>query len=59
MKYNIWLLTDEGRPSPYGPSTIWAAGIVDAQRKASDTLATLQSEGLLAGWAIRTVTEAE
>ena len=59
MKYNVWLLTDKGCLSPYGPSQITANGIVDAQKRAAATLTELQSQKALLGWSIKTVTEAE
>jgi len=58
MRYNVWLLREDGSPSPAGPSAIGARGIVDAQRIAADTLAELQAAGALIGWSISTVTEA-
>ena len=58
MKYNVWLLREDGSPSPAGPSPVYASGIVDAQRKARQTLEDLQSAGALVGWSVRTVTEA-
>lgn len=58
MRYNVWLLREDGSPSPAGPSQVTASGIVDAQRVALATLQELQAEGVLSGWSIRTVTEA-
>ena len=58
MRYNVWLLREDGSPSPAGPSIIGACGIADAQRIAADTLAELQAAGALVGWSISTVTEA-
>jgi hypothetical protein len=57
MRYNVWLLREDGTPSPAGPSPITASGIVDAQRVAARTLAECQAAGVLTGWSIRTVTE--
>jgi hypothetical protein len=37
---------------------VTASGIVHAQRKAADILASLQAEGVLIDWSISTVTEA-
>ncbi|MEN9861003.1 MAG: hypothetical protein RLZZ515_1485 [Cyanobacteriota bacterium] len=59
MKYNVWLLREDGTPSPFGPSPIFASGIVDAQKVAASTLAELQAQNALLGWSIKTVTEAE
>jgi len=56
MKYNVWFLTQHGRPS-MGPSQVVASGIVEAQRVAQSTLTELQSAGALTGWTIQTVTE--
>lgn len=58
MRYNVWLLREDGTPSPAGPSQITASGIVDAQRIAERTLEELQEVGALVGWSVRTVTEA-
>lgn len=58
MVYNVWLNTEQGEPSPYGPSKIYAPTLPDAQRKAAATLETLQQEGALLGWSVVTVTEA-
>ena len=58
MKYHVWFLTERGTPSQAGPSPIYAAGLVEAQRKAAYTLAELQQEDALVGWSIVTVTEA-
>ena len=58
MRYNVWLLTQHGRPS-MGPSQVTASGIVEAQRVAQATLTELQSVGALIGWTIHTVTEIE
>ena len=40
------------------PSTLYASGIVEAQRRAEETLSSIQSSGLLLGWTLYTVTEA-
>jgi hypothetical protein len=58
MRYNVWLLREDGTPSPAGPSPLTANGIVDAQRRAAATLAELQDAGALVGWSVHTVTEA-
>ena len=58
MRYNVWLLREDGSPSPAGPSLITASGIVDAQRVAARTLVECQDAGALIGWTIKTVTEA-
>jgi hypothetical protein len=58
MLYNVWLLREDGSPSPAGPSRITASGIVDAQRVALATLQELQAAGALTGWSVKTVTEA-
>jgi hypothetical protein len=58
MRYNVWLLREDGTPSPAGPSQISASGIVAAQRLAQQTLDDLQQVGALVGWSIKTVTEA-
>ena len=58
MRYNVWLLREDGSPSPAGPSKITAHGIVDAQHKAQQTLNELQAAGALVGWSVKTVTEA-
>lgn len=58
MRYNVWLNREDGTLSPAGPSQITAAGIVDAQRVAAQTLTELQDAGALTGWTISTVTEA-
>lgn len=57
MRYNVWLLREDGTPSPAGPSSITASGIVDAQRVAQQTLEELQMAGALVGWSVCTVTE--
>jgi hypothetical protein len=57
MKYNVWLLREDGSPSPAGPYPLYASGIVDAQRKAQQTLAEIQAAGALLGWSVKTVTE--
>ena len=57
MRYNVWLLREDGSPSPFGPSPITASGIVDAQRVAARTLSELQQAGALLGWSVHTVTE--
>jgi hypothetical protein len=57
MRYNVWLIREDGTPSPAGPSQISACGIVDAQRLAQQTLDDLQRVGALVGWTIKTVTE--
>jgi hypothetical protein len=59
MKYNVWLIREDGTPSPAGPSTINAGGIVTAQKLAQQTLEDLQAVGALVGWSVHTVTEAE
>ena len=56
MRYNVWLLTQYGRPS-MGPSQVTASGIAEAQKTAQSTLVELQSLGALIGWTIQTVTE--
>lgn len=58
MRYNVWLLREDGSASPAGPSQVTASGIVDAQRVALATLQELQAEGVLTGWSVHTVTEA-
>ena len=58
MRYNVWLLRDDGTPSPAGPSPVTANGIVHAQHLAAATLAELQEAGALVGWSVHTVTEA-
>ena len=58
MRYNVWLLREDGTPSPAGPSVSGANGIAEAQRIAADTLAELQAAGALIGWSVKTVTEA-
>jgi len=58
MQYNVWLIRQDGTPSPAGPSTVNANGIVAAQRLAQQTLEELQAAGALLGWSVRTVTEA-
>lgn len=57
MRYNVWLLREDGSPSPAGPSRITAQGLVDAQRVAQQTLEELQAAGALVGWSVNTVTE--
>jgi hypothetical protein len=59
MKYNVWLLTDSGKPAPAGPSPIHASDLVSAQRLAASTLAELQANHALIGWSVLTVTEAD
>jgi len=59
MRYNVWLIREDGTPSPAGPSRISANGIVAAQKLAQQTLEDLQAVGALVGWSVRTVTEAE
>jgi hypothetical protein len=59
MKYNVWLLREDGSPSPIGPSGITANSLVEAQQLAAQTLAELQHESVLVNWTIKTVTEAE
>jgi hypothetical protein len=56
MRYNVWLLREDGSPSPV-PSPIFAGGIVAAQRLAQLTLEEVQAEGALVGWSVATVTE--
>jgi hypothetical protein len=56
MRYNVWLLREDGSPSPV-PSPIFAGGIVAAQRLAQQTLEDLQAEDVLVGWSVATVTE--
>lgn len=58
MRYSVWLLREDGTPSPVGPSHITASGLVDAQRVAQRTLKDLQAAGALVGWSVHTVTEA-
>jgi len=58
MRYFVWLLREDGTPSPAGPSLITACGLVDAQRLAHRTLEDVQSAGALIGWSVHTVTEA-
>jgi hypothetical protein len=57
MRYHVWLLNEDGRPS-MGPSQITASGLVDAQRIALETLRDLQANGALVNWTIQTVIEA-
>ena len=57
MRYNVWFTTEKGTPSTAGPSPVYASGLVEAQRKAADTLAELQERNALVGWSIVTVTE--
>jgi len=57
MKYAAWLRTADGKPSPFGPSPLYADGIVAAQRKAAAILAELQEAGALEGWTLHTVTD--
>ena len=57
MRYNVWFTTEKGTASPFGPSPVYANGLVAAQRKATDTLAELQQRNALVGWSIVTVTE--
>jgi len=57
VKYNVWLLREDGSKSPAGPSVIWAPGLVEAQKRAAEILADCQSNGALLGWSIHTVTE--
>lgn len=59
MRYNVWLIREDGTPSPAGPSQVSANGIVAAQKLAQQTLEELQALGALVGWSIRTVTEAD
>ncbi len=59
MRYNVWLIREDGSPSPAGPSKVNANGIVAAQKLAQQTLEELQALGALVGWSVRTVTEAE
>lgn len=59
MRYNVWLIREDGTPSPAGPSQVSANGIVAAQKLAQQTLEELQALGALVGWSVRTVTEAE
>lgn len=59
MKYHVWLIREDGTPSPAGPSQVNANGIVAAQHLAQRTLEDLQAVGALVGWSVRTVTEAE
>lgn len=58
MRYNVWLIREDGTPSPAGPSQVSANGIVAAQKLAQQTLKDLQAVGALVGWSVRTVTEA-
>lgn len=58
MIYNVWLSTERGKPSPFGPSKLYAPTLPDAQRKVAATLETLQQNGALVGWSVVTVTEA-
>ena len=57
MRYNVWLLKEDGRPS-MGPSQITAPGLVEAQKLALATLQDLQTNGALINWTVQTVTEA-
>jgi hypothetical protein len=57
MRYHVWFTTEKGTPSMAGPSPVYASGLVEAQRKAADTLAELQERNALVGWSIVTVTE--
>ena len=58
MRYAAWLIRPDGSPSPAGPSYVTASGIADAQRRAAEILAELQTQGVLTDWSIATVTEA-
>jgi hypothetical protein len=58
MRYHVWFTTEKGTPSTAGPSPVYASGLVEAQRKAADTLAELQERNALVGWSTMTVTEA-
>ena len=58
MRYNVWLLREDGSPSPVGPSQITASDLVSAQHLAAGTLEELQAEAVLIGWSVKTVTEA-
>lgn len=57
MKYNVWLLREDGTPSPAGPSPVYAGGIAEAQRRAVEILQELQAAGALLDWSVHTVTE--
>jgi hypothetical protein len=57
MRYHVWLLKEDGRPS-MGPSQITASGPVEAQKLALATLQDLQADGALINWTVQTVTEA-
>lgn len=57
MKYQVHLIRGDGSMAPK-PSTLYASGIAEAQRKAEETLAGIQSSGFLLGWIVYTVTEA-
>ena len=56
MKYNVWLLKENGLPS-LSPSVISANGIVHAQNIALSMLRELNEKNCLIGWSIQTVTE--
>ena len=57
MKYNVWLTRHDGTLSPFNPSPVTASGLVEAQRKAQQTLEECQASGALVGWNVSTVTE--
>ena len=57
MRYNVWMLKEDGRPS-MGPSQITASGLVEAQKTAAVILRECQDNGALINWTIKTVTEA-
>lgn len=57
MKYHVHLIRGDGSLAP-NPSTLYASGIAEAQRKAEEILSGVQSSGLLLDWIVYTVTEA-
>ena len=58
MIYHVFLNKPCGEPSPFGPSKIYASGLVDAQRKAEATLQGCHRDKALLGWTIHTGVEA-
>ena len=57
MKFNVFLLREDGSKSPANPSVIWAPDLVTAQKRAAQTLEDCQKDGALLGWSIYTVVE--
>ena len=57
MRYHVWLTRQDGTLSPFNPSPLTASGLVEAQRKAQQTLEECQASGALVGWGVSTVTE--